>query len=307
MAYIDCVVDTEPMAQEINSVSNHIKGTTAAVVGMQAAVIRAEEEASDHVCENVNRGFYTLIHSQISQKIAKLKSEVDSHLMQLNQQRKQLLAIRNRMERDYNMISSRYLKLFNGLNQNLQQRVFELDKPTIEFAVKDVDRLSNRTRMLTATVPVEQQESLGLSQKILVSNVKYRGLLVINSMTRFLQDMYAQKRLTDQILLPEPSTAESATIAIPVIVCESNYDRHDNRRLDVVVVQQGLSAEARARIQGMVGESVRTLPWSDEQAPDAELSNEFNTCLEKCGSSPRVKEMIEKLFRAHGCQTVKMG
>ena len=88
MAYIDCVVDTQPMAREIDSVSNHIKGTTAAVVGMQAAVIRAEEEASNHVCENVNRGFYTLIHSQISQKIAKLKSEVDSHLMQLNQQRK---------------------------------------------------------------------------------------------------------------------------------------------------------------------------------------------------------------------------
>lgn len=306
MAYIDCVVDTEPMAREINSVSNHIKGTTAAVVGMQAAVIKAENEASEHVCENVNRGFYTLIHSQISQKIAKLKSEVDSHLMQLNQQRKQLLAIRGRMERDYNMISARYLKLFNGLNQNLQQRVFELDKPTIEFAVKDVDRLTNRTRLLTATVPVEQQEALGLSQKILVSNVKYRGLSVINSMTRFLRDMYAQKRLTDRILLPDSSPAECSTMAVPVIVCESNYDRHDNRRLDVVVAQTGLSDEARIRIQGAVGESAGVLPWSDEQQPDRELQSEFNRCLEASNASPRVKKMIETLFRAHGYQTVKM-
>lgn len=306
MAYIDCVVDTEPMAREINSVSNHIKGTTAAVVGMQAAVIKAEEEASDHVCENVNRGFYTLIHSQISQKIAKLRSEVDSLLMQLNQQRKQLLAVRSRMERDYNMISARYLKLFNGLNRNLQQRVYELDRPTIEFAVKDVDRLTNRTRLLSATVPVEQQESLGLSQKILVSNVKYRGLAVIRSMSRFLQDMYAQKRLTDRILLPDPSSAERATMAIPVIVCESNYDRHDNRRLDIVVTQTGLSDEARIRIQGAVGESVRQFAWSDEQMPDRELQSEFNRCLEASGASPRVKKMIETLFRAHGYQTVKM-
>ena len=208
MAYIDCVVDTQPMAQEIDSVSNHIKGTTAAVVGMQAAVIKAEEEASNHVCENVNRGFYTLIHSQISQKIAKLKSEVDSHLMQLNQQRKQLLAIKSRMERDYNMISARYLKLFNGLNQNLQQRVFELDKPTIEFAVKDVDKITNRTRLLPGAVPVVQLESLEMSQRILASNIKYRGLSVINSMKRFLRDMYAQKRLTDQILLPEQTSAQ---------------------------------------------------------------------------------------------------
>ena len=69
------------------------------------------------------------MRSQISQKIAKLQSEVDSQLMQLNAQRKQLLAIKNRMERDYNMLSDRYLKLFNGINQNLKQRILELDRP----------------------------------------------------------------------------------------------------------------------------------------------------------------------------------
>lgn len=306
MAYIDCVVDTEPMAREITSVSNHIKGTTAAVVGMRAAVIQAEEEASDHVCENVNRGFYTLIRSQISQKIAKLKSEVDSHLMQLNQQRKQLLAIRSRMERDYNMISNRYLKLFNGLNQNLRQRVFELDRPTIEFALKDADRLSNRTRLLSATVPVEQLESLDLSQKILVSNVKYRGLSVINSMKRFLRDMYVQKRLTDRILLAESSPAECATMSIPVIICESNYDKYDNRRVDIFVASTGITDEARIRIQGSIGESAQTLPWSDDVMPDSELKSEFNRYLEASDASPRVKKMIEQLFGAHGYQTVKM-
>ena len=106
-SYIDCVVDTKPMANEINSVSTHIKGTTAAVVSMKMAVIAAEQEAADHVCDNVNKGFYALIHSQISQKIAKLQSDVDSHLMKLNQLKKQLLGIKNRMERDYGMITGR--------------------------------------------------------------------------------------------------------------------------------------------------------------------------------------------------------
>lgn len=305
MAYIDCVVDTQPMAREIDSVSNHIKGTTAAVVGMQAAVIKAEEEASNHVCENVNRGFYTLIHSQISQKIAKLKSEVDSHLMQLNQQRKQLLAIKSRMERDYNMISARYLKLFNGLNQNLRQRVFELDKPTIEFAVKDVDKITNRTRLLPGAVPVVQLESLEMSQRILASNIKYRGLSVINSMKRFLQDMYAQKRLTDRILLPEQTSVEHAALAVPVIICESNYDKHDNRRLDIVVAQTGLSNEARVRIQSTIGEMAGSLPWSADEAPGAEICSEFNRCLTASEASQRVKEMATRLFMTHGYQTVK--
>ena len=92
---------------------------------MQSAVISAEKKAADQVCANVNRGFYSLINSQISQKVAGLKSEVDSHIMNLNQQQKQLLAIRNRMERDYGMICSRYIKLFGAINKNLQQRVFD--------------------------------------------------------------------------------------------------------------------------------------------------------------------------------------
>jgi len=43
MANIDCVLDTNPMAEEINTVSNHIKGTTTAVVAMQTAVVLAKK------------------------------------------------------------------------------------------------------------------------------------------------------------------------------------------------------------------------------------------------------------------------
>ena len=57
MAHIDFVLDTKPMAQEISSISNHIKGTTAAVVAMQTAVVLAEQKAADQVCSNVNKGF----------------------------------------------------------------------------------------------------------------------------------------------------------------------------------------------------------------------------------------------------------
>ena len=84
MANIDFVIDTEPMAQEMSSISNHIKGTTAAVVAMQTAVVLAEQKAADLVCDNVNKGFYAMMRSQISQKIATLQSKVDSYLMQLN-------------------------------------------------------------------------------------------------------------------------------------------------------------------------------------------------------------------------------
>lgn len=305
MANIDCVVDTEPMAQEITTVSRQIKGTTAAVIGMRAAVIQAEEAAADHVCDNVNKGFYTLIHSQISQKIARLQSEVDSHLMKLRQLQRQLTNIRSRMERDYNMISTRYLKLFNGLNKNLQQRVFELDKPTIEFAVKDVDKVSNRTKQLTATVPVAQLESLAASQRILASNIKYRGLKVIDSMTKFLSDMEEQKQLTDRILLSSDAAAENASLMIPVIISESNYDELDNRRTDIAINESGLSAQTRQAIGNTIGYGRTEMEWQDAPEIADEIKSEFGKYLSASTAPDRVKETTRRLFAANRFQTIK--
>lgn len=304
MAYIDCVVDTNPMAAEISTVSNHINGTTTAVVAMQTAVVLAEKKAADHVCDNVNKGFYTLIHSQISQKIAKLQSDVDSHLMQLNAQRKQLLSIKNRMERDYNMISQRYLKLFTGLNQNLKQRVFELDKSTVDFAVREVGKIDNRTKYLTATVPVSQLESLAASQRIIASNVKYRGMKVINSMKNFLEDMSEQKKLTDKILLKK-NNIENSNLSIPVIISEFNFDKSDSKSMDIVVDMVELSKQIQSTIKNTLNSSIEDIEWQVSKEIDKEVKSEFSKYLSNSNGSTRVKDMANKLFLANNFQTIK--
>jgi hypothetical protein len=303
MATFNYTVDTNPMAAEISSVSKMVAGTTTAVVAMQTAVVLAETKAADHVCKNVNRGFFTLIRSQISQKMAKLQSDVDSHLMQLNQQRKQLLAIKGRMERDYNMISGRYLKLFTGLNQSLKQQIFELDKPTIDFAVREVEKVSNRTKYLTATVPVTQLESLAMSQKIIASNVKFRGMKVIGSMRHFLSDMNEQKRLTDRILL-SGSKVENATMSVPVIISEMNFDKFDNKSFDIVVSKVQLNSTTQSAVKNTVNQNIDNLQWQKAEI-DREVKSEFSKMLSNSTSSQRVKDMTNKLFLANNYQNLK--
>ena len=303
MASIDCVVNTQPMAQEIDSVSRHITTTTTAVVGMKAAVIKAEEEAATKVCNNVNRGFYALIHSQISQKIAKLQSDVDSHLMKLNQLSKQLHGIQSRMQRDYGMLSSRYTKLFNGLNKNLENRVFALDKPTVDFAVKEISAVSNRTKQLSAIVPVGQLESLTASQKMLASSLKHRGMRVLTSMNNFLGNMKAQEIITQRILLPERCNNEMQPIMVPVIVRESNNSRND-KHTDIYVNTTNLTQRAQNSIKNSVNE--HKFEWtSPKSGSQNELHSEFSKCISKSNSSQRVKDMIEKLFSENSFQTIK--
>ena len=305
MATFNYTVDTHPMAQELGSVSNHVKATTTAVVAMQTSVILAEENAADHVCKNVNKGFYTLIRSQISQKIARLQSEVDSHIMRLNQQRKQLLAIKGRMERDYNMISNRYTKLFNGLNTNLKQRVFELDKPTVDFSVKEVEKISNRSKYLTATAPITQLESLAVSQKIIASNVKYRGMKVIGSMTNFLSGMYEQKKITDKILLSGISNLQSAALLIPVLISEYNFDKFDKKNIGIFVNNVQLNNVTQSAIKNVVISKIDDLQWYNEAEISKEVISEYSKMLSADTASNRVKDLASKLFMTNNYQVVK--
>lgn len=303
MASFNYTVDTKPMAEEMRSVSRHVNATTGAVVAMQTAVIIAEEKAAEHVCNNVNKGFYSLIRSQISQKMAKLQSEVDSHLMQLVQQKNALLSIKNRMQKDYNMIASRYIKLFNGLNSNLKQRVFELDKPTIDFAVKEVDKVSNRSKYLTATIPIAQLESLAASQKIVASNVKYRGLNVIKSMRSFLFEMNTQKKLTDQILINDGRYTETATVYIPIVICECNRDKTD-AGVEISVSDVELDNISKSAIKNTAFAELNQIEWQAKSSPNTEVKSEFSKLVFSSSKSQRVKDMATKLFQSNNYQTI---
>lgn len=304
MATFNYTVDTHPMADELNSVSRHVNVTTGAVVAMQVAVIAAEGKAADHVCKNVNKGFYSLIRSQISQKLAKLQSEVDSNLMQLVQQKNALLGIRNRMQRDYNMIAMRYLKLFNGLNANLKNRIFELDKPTIDFACKEIDKVSNRTKYLTATIPITQSESISESQKIIASNVKQRGLNVINSMKSFIHEMNVQKKLTDQVMIHESSYTKIGTAYIPIIIYECNRDRTEQMNIDVVVQDIELNSIAKSAIKNAAYIESTDLHWLQNTTSHQEIKSEFSKMLAASSKTKRIKDLALLLYQSNNYLTI---
>jgi GMP synthase PP-ATPase subunit len=134
MASLHFDVDTSPMARTVDSVNGHVNGVTVAVTAMEAAVIAAERKSSQTICENVDNGFYVLVKSQIGQKAVAAYSEMNSKLGILAQILKALDGIKNQMQADYNMICRRYHKLFQSLNNSLETRIRELDRPAMKIA-----------------------------------------------------------------------------------------------------------------------------------------------------------------------------
>ena len=290
MAQFNFTVDTEPMADSIDGVANHVDGTTAAVVAMQTAVIIAEEKGAERICNNVNYGFYSLIRSQISQKIATHKSKADAKIMELQQQTVSFAAIKSRMEKDYMMLASRYTKLFEGLNKSLRARIFELDKPSTSFVYKDVLPVANRTKRLTGTPSTTQMESIAGSQMISVSNTKYNAMQNISSMQDFIFNSEIQKSLIGSILTKE-SVSKPTEKFIPVIVSES--EGLNVRQSQWQITQPQLKKNANAKVESFAYSSLSNMKWTDDDSNNTtRVKQEFGNFVNQSSISDRVKKQM---------------
>ena len=165
-------IDTSQMANKMDSVSHNVMATTAAVGVMQTAVINEEKVSSEKICGRLNYGFFNLITAQIEQKVANESSNANALAIELMQQQKALRSLQDRMGKDYNLIASRYVKLFNSLNKELKNRVVELDRPVMELCEQRIKQLQNRICALISSVPVYQSESLTAAQAIAAAHIK---------------------------------------------------------------------------------------------------------------------------------------
>ncbi|TFH78078.1 hypothetical protein [Segatella hominis] len=297
---ISCRVDTKPMAEELHSVSNHVKGTTAAVTTMQAAVIAAENSGANKVCSNVNRGFFTLMCSQISQKIASKHSRVEALLMHLGQQKRILMGIKNNMEREYGRICERYHRIFTSINKELEQRIRQIDQPVFELVNKNMVTASNRMNALTGWAANSQIEGLTDSQRILMSKMKYNAQYALEQSADFLAQIGKQRVLTNQILISNVQGNEDKTCQIPVIICESISDTASIPRTEVWTPDDLSSANA-SQINNVIRE--KDMEWKDEKW-SVQVDEEFNRLVDSSNASQRVKQMIQKLYTTAESKTL---
>ena len=305
MATFDINIDTTPIAREVDGISNHVQATTGAVVAMQAAVIDEETKAADRICTNVNKGFYTLIKSQISQKIAKLQSDVDAHIMELNNQKKALMAIKGRMEKDYRMISGRYHKLFTSLNINLRNRIHALDTPLMSLADKENNRISNRRKQLASTVPLSQSEPVAISQTIVASNAKANGARVIDIVKTYIKALVEQELLTKDILHGKEIAGQKAkTVYAPVVVRDMVWSKNTAPYFDIIV-PEFFQNRIKNQITNKAQADINDIQWQRNDKNNAKVAIEFEKHLAQSASNDRIKKIAAELFGKNEFATIK--
>lgn len=126
---VNIEVDTEQYDKNVDGCVNSVQLLTGSVAATEAAQVKSIYDNTRLVAGTIVKGFFKNVQSEISSQIMELSHRVESKLMHLAEQAKELKKKREQMENDYRRTANRYAKIIEDLNKELENRVVALDQP----------------------------------------------------------------------------------------------------------------------------------------------------------------------------------
>ncbi|MDR2466584.1 MAG: hypothetical protein LBD35_04250 [Prevotellaceae bacterium] len=201
-------VDTAPFDRSVANCGDRVNALTRAIAEAEAAKIASTNRNATKIAETVTSGFLQTVRAEIGMQIAELSQKIDAGLLHLRELAKSCLAKRKQMERDYSRIANRYLKIFDDLNRELENRITELNKPA--FAFKNIgDRHSDRATKTDAVgaAAVSGAECCELQARIVAAVVKRRAAEAIARANEFLRKRKELQAAINRSMLNENVSA----------------------------------------------------------------------------------------------------
>lgn len=221
-------VDTNSFDKSVSSCNGSVNLLTGAVVAAKTAHITAINKNAKKVAGTIIEGFFKNVRFEISSQITELTQKIEAHLVHLHELAKQLVAKKEQMQTDYNRTSNRYIKIFDDFNNELSNRIYELNKPAFIFK-RQTDQHAVRTSEsdLVNTVAVFGSESGDLQTKISASIAKKRAFDTINQANLFLRKQKVLENTINRCMLNENTSAIRFS---PVCMIETNDESNQVRR-----------------------------------------------------------------------------
>lgn len=295
MATFDITVDTSPMANSLDHVNSNVRDVTASVVAMESAVVIAQQEASNHICKNVDTGFFILMKSQFDQKIAAVSSEMLSKLQLMETFKNEIDKIMAIMQDDYERIKLRYNKHFTSLDKALETRIHELDKQAYE--------ISRNYRLSQFKTGGEVIKAICYSDDTQLINVKQTSATVKNKSAKSIgamaTDVIEQLQYSDSVknILKDFEFDERQPEYVPVIILETDSMMSE----DSAIKNYYSASEAKyvndPRYLNQIKEQSENFEWKDVAEKDYEsIKNSFQAKISSEISDERVAKEMIRLF-----------
>lgn len=192
-------VDTDPFDNSIDNVNDGVNLLTGSIAATEVAQVESIKENSKKIGQTIIAGFFKTVKSDISQQITALKVKIEAKQVQLYEYMKRCRSLQDKMTVDYNRLSSRYGKIFDDLNKELDNRIHAIDEPVFRLS-KTTDEVASGPEQLIPTVTVTADENARAYTKITASRAKRQAVETIRKAQDFLGVQYATDRLLDSCL-----------------------------------------------------------------------------------------------------------
>ncbi|MBR2050636.1 MAG: hypothetical protein IKK27_02645 [Alistipes sp.] len=286
-------VETDEFDHSVAGCNKTIDLLTGAVAATNSAQVASISQNAEKVGQTIIRGFFKTISSELSQQIMELSTKLESLVLTLRHFAERCAAKQQQMEVDYNRIASRYVKVFNDLNKELENRVYELDRPAFTFKrSSDTQTLRSTASDLVGTAAVSSGEAGLLQAQISASITKKRALDTINAANGFLAQ---QKCLEQTITRSMVNESSDATIYVPVLFIETE-DQEGYVQRDTYHTEQLPTIDSGNLIVQFNNQRWREMDRDDAERVRQYLVGEINrTYVDKDSHTTRIREMIARL------------
>lgn len=300
MADIDLTLDTAPLANTLSGVSKHVSATTVAVTAMEAAVIKAERDSADRVCQNVDKGFYSLIRSQVSAKLAEHFTAMNASFNLLMQYSKSLSSTGNRMEADVNRLKRQYYKIFHGLDKSLENRVAQLDREAMQLASMRKQIITDRSLKKVANTVCAEREASAARQMMVTARLKERTRNALNAVGDNLIENGEYLNGVSN-LLHDGNSESLEQLYVPVICVEEQSQVLEESTFAHAYYPEYLSQQTKNQLESRINSNAAELLENQENMMNSDrVRSEFRKLADSSGLDERTVEMMMNLYKNGG-------
>ncbi len=299
---INIEVNTNPFDSSVASCNGQIGVLTGSVVATEAAQVASIRANSRKVADTIVQGFFTTVQSEITQQIAELQSRIDADLIHLRELAKSCVDKQRQMEVDYNRTSAQYAKIFTDLNDELKNRIRELDRPMFEFKeTSDKVSIYDSGTTIAGTTAVAGMEGSRLQAMLSASISKKRSNDTLQQINTFLLKQKEVDNILQQCILAD---CKDAAIYAPICYVKTE---NQAKTLETQVLQ---STELPRINHQQIVDKLEAQDWQDMSEEAAEnIRQFFGVEMSKHiqGNTPhtqRVQNYIAQLFNTNSIKTI---
>lgn len=257
---VNITVETNPFDNSVDNAKVNVDGLTASVAAMNAANCAAITKNADRISQSLVDGFYSLINSDITVKKSENNSMLQAKIALLQQLSKDTMDKHERMSDDIERLRAHYSAIFRDLDQDLQKRINDLDRPAFNLSEKIRGNILLKPFLSMGATTVNDIDSDNTTKRsIAIARIRHKVSDVISTMTGSLgNNLRYRQMMKDTLWNNSVDEAEPVYIPVAYIVSDgiNNANKTDNYYLSANSQSEKIISSVKSYVNENNGKTI---------------------------------------------------